>query len=360
LDDAANPFLTVGAPALERSSGKFYYEVKLGRDVVHPQIGWAADIFEGGDAQRGCCVGDNDHSWAADGQSRGSCNGGNVDATAWPESWSKDDVVGCAIDLDVGTLQFAENGRWVSSVGAKFPLGAGPYPAVSLQGECTFHFQAASFEFSPPDQSFAPLLNSEVSSFVLSRWSSHHMAFVDSSCCSCGSKVDVNESQKLHGAERTLRKTVQGWAGRYPLPREAEVVEELLAFIGTQHFLANDLYKELADFYSEQGEYELEIASLQKRCSFYTGAYQGLSASHAWAIEALADAQANHAVDVIMPTSNTEFVDLFRCAVCGYAKALGIWTLMYGSRCQFATAAQAKIDKVNGFLAKHSQIVNHI
>jgi len=198
--------------------------------------------------------------------------------------------------------------------------------------------------------------DSEDSSGVLSRWSSLHRGFVDSSCCSCGSKADVDESQELNRSERALKKIVQGWDGRYPRTREAEVVEELIASMCTQHFLANDLYAELADFYSEQGSYQLEISSLQKRCSFYKGAYPGPCAPHAWAIEALADARSNHAVDSTMPINSFESADLLRCALCGYAEALGILTLMYGSSFKRATVVQAKIIKADWFLAKYSHM----
>ena len=61
-------WLTVGAPTLKANSGKFYYEVKLGRDVLQPQIGWALDSFSGAERWTGSGVGDDQHSWGADGE----------------------------------------------------------------------------------------------------------------------------------------------------------------------------------------------------------------------------------------------------------------------------------------------------
>merc|ERR1712050_738261 len=42
-------WITVGAKNLAQSSGKLYYEVKLGSGMQYPQIGWVTDNFVAGD-----------------------------------------------------------------------------------------------------------------------------------------------------------------------------------------------------------------------------------------------------------------------------------------------------------------------
>lgn len=107
--------------------GKWMYEVRLGSKGLM-QIGWST---------AGCKftpdsgVGDTVNSYAYDGN---RVRKWNVASYSYGESWLGGDVIGCAIDLDNGNVDFYRNGR---NLGRAFEnISMGPsfayFPTVSL------------------------------------------------------------------------------------------------------------------------------------------------------------------------------------------------------------------------------------
>jgi len=155
-----NLWLTAGAPSLKVSSGRYYYEVKLGPGFLEPQVGWVTQHFESQDTHSGQGVGDDDHSWGADGQRHLSWHGQEQQESCWPETWRDGDVVGCALDIDAGRMAFSHNGHWVDE--ASFDLdvfGDQSFcPAASMKGEFMFLVSRSAWCFKPPDLSYRPLM----------------------------------------------------------------------------------------------------------------------------------------------------------------------------------------------------------
>jgi len=119
-------FCTVGFPDVVATNGQVFYEVALAHVGTVPQIGWATAGFAPGG---GNGVGDDVCSWGADGVRRRLWHNGKEE---WPVSWKKGDVVGCAADLEQGTVWFGLNGEWVVAFeqsAAKWP--AGLFPALT-------------------------------------------------------------------------------------------------------------------------------------------------------------------------------------------------------------------------------------
>ena len=77
-------------------------------------------------------MGDDGCSWAADG-ARGKLWHRSYDgAQEWPVRWADGDVIGCAADLEQGTLWFGRNGEWaVAFEGCSAQWTAGLFPAMT-------------------------------------------------------------------------------------------------------------------------------------------------------------------------------------------------------------------------------------
>ncbi|CEG37942.1 hypothetical protein L915_15440 [Plasmopara halstedii] len=116
------------------TKGKWYYEVRLVTAGI-VQIGWADSTFVASSAT-GDGVGDHDRSWAYDGARQVKWNGGKNEPYATDEVWSRNDVIGCLLDLDEGTVSFSRNGL---DLGVAYrnvkPLASdqGFYPAISVE-----------------------------------------------------------------------------------------------------------------------------------------------------------------------------------------------------------------------------------
>ncbi|KAF1322680.1 hypothetical protein FI667_g11101, partial [Globisporangium splendens] len=89
------------------TSGKWYYEVRLITDGVI-QIGWADGTFAA-NSETGDGVGDHVRSWAYDGNRQVKWTNGQESEYGMP--WEKNDVIGCMLDLDEGTISFSKNGE---------------------------------------------------------------------------------------------------------------------------------------------------------------------------------------------------------------------------------------------------------
>ncbi|KAE8884109.1 hypothetical protein PF005_g4958 [Phytophthora fragariae] len=138
------------------TKGKWYYEVRLVTTGV-VQIGWADSTFEA-NSETGDGVGDHERSWAYDGARKVKWNGGKDERYATGESWSKNDVIGCMLDLDEGTVAFTRNGV---DLGVAFrnvkhtSSDQGFFPAISVEqteillvniGSQPFMYEAPGFE----------------------------------------------------------------------------------------------------------------------------------------------------------------------------------------------------------------------
>mmetsp|Transcript_112449 Transcript_112449/g.204494 ORF Transcript_112449/g.204494 Transcript_112449/m.204494 type:complete len:303 (+) Transcript_112449:46-954(+) len=150
-------WLTTGAKHLARSSGKYYYEVKLleGRiKMSGPQFGWLSTEFQEGPYD-GIGVGDDIHGWATDGARHKVHHNGSREA-AWPRTWQDFDIIGLAIDIEGRQMEFSLNGDWVPSLRMTFNAERNTsfYPALSMGGPFVMHIPRASWKFAPPDSFF--------------------------------------------------------------------------------------------------------------------------------------------------------------------------------------------------------------
>ncbi|EDO45063.1 predicted protein, partial [Nematostella vectensis] len=125
-------------------AGKWMYEILLGSKGIM-QLGWAT---------LGCKftneegVGDTADSFAYDGH---RVRKWNVSTAKYGEEWMAGDVIGCAIDLDEGTISYSRNGKHlgVAFDNVRFGPGFAYFPAISLSyGEsCHLNFGAYPFKF---------------------------------------------------------------------------------------------------------------------------------------------------------------------------------------------------------------------
>jgi len=145
-----NVWLTVGFKQLMRSSGKLYHEVVLGTDFYDPQLGWVTEDFKEGPFD-GCGVGDDEFSWAADGQRHRKWHKGEDAEALWPRDWRAGDVIGFAVDIEGGCMRFSINGEWVDSAEIMFDaLGLSLFPALSMGGFFKIVVHNSAWSFAPP------------------------------------------------------------------------------------------------------------------------------------------------------------------------------------------------------------------
>ena len=99
---------TVIVPGAPLKSGKWYYEWECVSNNGYHQIGWckADGSFRPG---HGDGVGDDVASWGCDLGREQKWHGGK---SAFGDSWEDGATVGCAVDLDAGTMSFSKNGSW--------------------------------------------------------------------------------------------------------------------------------------------------------------------------------------------------------------------------------------------------------
>eukprot|EP00928_Gymnodinium_smaydae_P055331 TRINITY_DN38908_c0_g1_i1.p1 TRINITY_DN38908_c0_g1~~TRINITY_DN38908_c0_g1_i1.p1 ORF type:complete len:574 (-),score=73.84 TRINITY_DN38908_c0_g1_i1:286-2007(-) len=146
-----------GAPKLAKNKGRFYHEIIVVDHLDGPQFGWATlkfiecayDI----DGQDG--VGDDDHSWACDGQRELFWHGGDSKEMSWPRIWMPGDVIGLAIDIDGGRMRFSLNGHWLHGEEQPFDSKAAfLFPAVTSIGPFKMQLTSEGWSHSPPDATY--------------------------------------------------------------------------------------------------------------------------------------------------------------------------------------------------------------
>ena len=128
-NEGKNAFYTLGAPGLVAIGKKVYYEVTLG-GMGAPQFGFATPRFSPSDSSG---VGDDEHSWACDGQRSRLWHAGKRE---WPVTWELNDVIGCAADMTAGRLSFSRNGAWEAVGFEGVDCSQGLFPALSNLYAC--------------------------------------------------------------------------------------------------------------------------------------------------------------------------------------------------------------------------------
>ena len=145
-------FPSVGCRGFPVFSGKWYFELKV-HTAGCVQVGWVDSAYDGG-ADIGEGVGDDCHSWAFDGWRMYLWH---ELSSEWGAKWSPGDVVGCAVDIDEGTMSFFLNGLGEEiDMGIAFTsldISGGLYPCASFnRGEVIqFNFGSTPFAFTPPE-----------------------------------------------------------------------------------------------------------------------------------------------------------------------------------------------------------------
>uniref|UniRef100_T1IK83 RING-type E3 ubiquitin transferase n=1 Tax=Strigamia maritima TaxID=126957 RepID=T1IK83_STRMM len=132
--------------------GKWHFELMLGSKGVM-QIGWATLSCQFSQ-EKG--VGDTSDSYAYDGN---RVRKWNIATYKYGESWLTGDVIGCAIDLDKGSIHFYRNGYHLGEAFANIKTGPGIayFPAISLaySENLVANFGATPLKY--PIQGFRPL-----------------------------------------------------------------------------------------------------------------------------------------------------------------------------------------------------------
>ncbi|XP_071642743.1 E3 ubiquitin-protein ligase RNF123 isoform X2 [Temnothorax longispinosus] len=132
--------------------GKWMYEVQLGSKGVM-QVGWGTAQCKF-NQQYG--VGDTPNSYAYDGN---RVRKWNVSTHKYGEAWLTGDIIGCALDMDDGTIDFYRNGRSLGRAFENIPMGAGIayFPTVSLAFTENLTANFGSIPFRYPVEDYEPL-----------------------------------------------------------------------------------------------------------------------------------------------------------------------------------------------------------
>ncbi|XP_025989302.1 E3 ubiquitin-protein ligase RNF123 isoform X3 [Solenopsis invicta] len=132
--------------------GKWMYEVQLGSKGVM-QVGWGTAQCKF-NQQYG--VGDTPNSYAYDGN---RVRKWNVSTHKYGEAWLTGDIIGCALDMDDGTIDFYRNGRSLGRAFENVPMGAGIayFPTVSLAFTENLTANFGSIPFRYPVEDYEPL-----------------------------------------------------------------------------------------------------------------------------------------------------------------------------------------------------------
>lgn len=156
-----NAFDTIGAPSNAISRGSFFYEIEIvSLEQGLTQFGWADADFKRSDEAVHEGTGDDEDSFAADGSRVQRWHGG--DSFDFGQPWSDGDVIGCAANLDEGTLLFGLNGSWEEPMGVAFegiaPTG-GLYPSLTASnGTFRVNLGGRPFKFGPPNATFSAVV----------------------------------------------------------------------------------------------------------------------------------------------------------------------------------------------------------
>ncbi|KOX75498.1 hypothetical protein WN51_12242 [Melipona quadrifasciata] len=132
--------------------GKWMYEVYLVSKGLM-QIGWSTInckfTIESG-------VGDTFHSYAYDGD---RIKKWNISSCTYGEQWQTGDIIGCALDLDNGNIDFYRNGKHLGQAFENISRGVGfaYFPTVSLASSETLRANFGSTPMHYPIEGYEPL-----------------------------------------------------------------------------------------------------------------------------------------------------------------------------------------------------------
>jgi hypothetical protein len=138
---------------------KGYYELEiLERDWVSPLYGFVSACFQSVRGASGGKVGDDEHSWAVDGDKKRSMHKG--ESKAYECKWKTGDVVGLACDLDGMQVLVSVNGSFAPPNGLVFELAphavhGGLFAAFTGRwGELRYNLGQAPFKYAAPSSEF--------------------------------------------------------------------------------------------------------------------------------------------------------------------------------------------------------------
>ena len=105
---------TFGCPELARASGKFYYEMEFLSEFNNPQVGFLRTSAKPEEFGSKNGVGDTEEGWALNGQRQVFWHNGEHEPLEMDMPWEKGDVIGVAVDLDGGEMQWRSHGGSVT------------------------------------------------------------------------------------------------------------------------------------------------------------------------------------------------------------------------------------------------------
>lgn len=132
--------------------GKWMYELQLGTKGIM-QVGWGTSKSK---FNHVAGVGDDPCSYAYDGN---RIKKWNVAPEKYGEPWLSGDIIGCALDMDLGTIDFYRNGRPLGRAFENITMGSGcayfPTVSLALSENLTANFGATPFHY--PVDGYEPL-----------------------------------------------------------------------------------------------------------------------------------------------------------------------------------------------------------
>jgi hypothetical protein len=138
---------------------KGYYELEiLECDTYYPRYGFASSSFQSVRGASAGRVGDDEHSWAVDGENHQARHKG--ERKAYECQWKTGDVVGLACDLDGMQVLVSVNGSFAPPNSLVFELAAhdvhgGLFAAFSARrGELRYNLGQAPFKYAAPSSEF--------------------------------------------------------------------------------------------------------------------------------------------------------------------------------------------------------------
>ncbi|ORZ37805.1 hypothetical protein BCR44DRAFT_73254 [Catenaria anguillulae PL171] len=152
-------FESVRATHGAASGGKWMYEVEL-LTAELLQLGWASALCHY-DMPCGRGIGDDDHSYAYDGDRRRAWHGliAHAEGIPYGQAWKVGDVIGCCLDLDAGNIEYFHNGVSMGVAFRNINMGEVWYPALSLSAAqgCRVRFGNAYDPIRFPCANYTPL-----------------------------------------------------------------------------------------------------------------------------------------------------------------------------------------------------------
>jgi hypothetical protein len=109
-------------------------------------------------------------------------------------------------------------------------------------------------------------------------------------CNKCGHTLTAKQSEGLAELENRLSQQIERGLDEATPVHEVQQKEKWMESLFSQHFLVDSLWEQLAEYYVKNNLNIEQRRILHKRCEHQKNVYPGLSGSHAWSLEAYADA----------------------------------------------------------------------